>query len=202
MRVRLCFGGSLVAATMIAGLGGAAAALEERKDEQDKLKACERSLCALVTKKSPAEGDFKCALSKTWARDKIKEGSATGRVSWVFGDARCSVDLKVPRSIMVEALVSPEATLQVPEHTVTCEIERDKEITPVTLRFAPKLRFKDGKAVKVWVNLKQVDGPSTIKGLAMSVAKLEDGIGIFHKPLIKAINRQIAEKCPKVAAGG
>jgi hypothetical protein len=36
----------------------------------------------------------------------------------------------------------------------------------------------------------------------MSVAKLEDGIGIFHKPLIKAINRQIAEKCPKVAAGG
>ena len=62
--------------------------------------------------------------------------------------------------------------------------------------------FKDGKAFKAWVNLKDVEGPTTMKGLAFSVAKLEDGLGIFHKSMIKAINSQLFEKCPKVAAGG
>ena len=194
---------AVAAAVVGAGiLGGAALALEEAKDEKDKLKACEVSLCQVVTKKGPPSGDFTCQLSKTWAKDKIKEGSASGKVSWVFGDARCSVDLKLERAAMVGALGAGETTLQFPEHTVNCEIEREKELTPVKLKLAPKIVFKDGRAVTAWVNLKDVDGPSTMKGLAFTVAKLEDGLGIFHKSLIKAINHQITEKCPKVAAGG
>lgn len=177
-------------------------ALEEAKDEKDKLKACEVTLCSLVNTKAPNTGDFNCSLSKTWARDKIKEGSATGRMSWGFGDARCSVDLKVPRSQIVEALKSPQATLQVPEHWVTCEVEREtKDVAPVRLRLAPKISFKDGKAVTALVNLKEVDGPGAIRGLAYSVVKLEDSIGIFHKRMLKAINHQLHEKCPVAAVG-
>ncbi len=197
---RLAIGPAIVC--MFGGLGGSAVALEEGKDEKDKLKACEVNLCALVTKKAPADGDFACTLAKTWAKDKIKEGSASGKVSWTFGDARCTVDVKLPRSTVIEALKGSEATLQFPEHTVSCDIEREKELTPVKLKLAPKITFKNGKAVAAWVNLKEVDGPTTMKGIAFTVAKLEDGLGVFHKSLLKAINHQIVEKCPKVAAGG
>lgn len=178
-------------------------ALEEAKDEKDKIKACEVTLCSLVTKKAPNNGDFACALSKTWTRDKIKEGSASGRVSWGFGDARCSVDLKVPRAAIVAALQSPKGELQIPEHTVHCDVEQEKkDVKPVKLKLAPKLTFKDGKAVTALVNLKEVDGPGSIRGLAFTMAKLEDSLGIFHKSMLKAINKQLHEKCPAVAAGG
>ena len=134
-----------------------------------------------------------------------RKGSASGssKIAWVFGDARCTLELKLPRAAVVDALKNAESSLQFPDHTVVCEIENDKkEITPVKLTLAPTITFKDGRAVTALVNLKEVDGPSTMKGLAFSVAKLEDGLGIFHKGLIKAINQQLHDKCPKVAAGG
>ena len=133
---------------------------------------------------------------------EIKEGSATGKVSWGFGDARCSVDLKLPRTAAIGSLKAGDATLQFPEHVVTCEIEREKEVTLIKLKLAPKVVFKDGKAVTAWVNLKEVDGPTTMKGLAFTVAKLEDGVGVFHKSLIAVINHQLHDKCPKIASGG
>lgn len=202
MRSIAMLGAGLAVMAVLATGTGRALALEEAKDEKDKLKACEVSLCSLVTKKAPSAGDFTCSLSKTWSKDKVKEGAAAGKVSWGFGDARCSVDMKLPRAGMVDALKNAESTLQFPEHTVTCLIEREKDVTHVNLKLAPKIVFKNGKAVTAWVNLKDVEGPSTMRGLALSVAKLEDGLGIFHKSLIKAINHQLLEKCPKVAAGG
>ena len=179
-------------------LAGPAMALEEPKDEKDKLKACEATVCTLVNKKAPTDGDMTCQISKTWTKDKIKEGSASGKVSWSFGDARCTVELKLARAAVISALKDAEATLQFPEHTVACEIEREKEVTPVKLKLAPKVKFKNGKAVTAWVNLKEVEGPSTMKGLAFTVAKLEDGVGIFHKSLINALNHQLHDKCPKI----
>ncbi len=177
-----------------------AAALEEQKDEKAKIKACEASLCSLVVKRTPKDGAFACKLTKTWAKSAIKKGSASGRISWGFGDARCSVELKLSRAQMIAALATPAATLQFPEHVVSCDIEREGSVSPVKLRLAPKVEFKNGKATKAWVNLKHVEGPTALKGLAFTVAKLEDGIGIFHKPLIKALNKQLHEKCPTVAS--
>ena len=181
---------------------GGAAAFEERKNEKEQLKTCEVSLCNLVTRKAPSEGDLSCPLSRTWAKDHIKEGSASGKVSWSFGDARCSVDLKVSRATVIDALKAPDAMFHLPEHVVAGEVEREHDVTPVKLKLAPKLHFKDGRVVGAWINLREVEGPSTMKGLAFTVAKLEDKVGIFHKALLKAINHQLLEKCPKVSAGG
>lgn len=179
---------------------GSAQALEEPKDEKQALKACEKSLCEVVTKKGPDTGDLTCALSKTWAKAELKEGSSAGKLSWGFGDARCSVDLKLARATIVSAMKDPKSTLQFPDHTVTCEIEGDnKEVTKVTATLAPKAEFEDGKAKKAWVNLKEVTGPTVIKGLAFAAAKLEDNVGVFHSSLINSLNKMLHEKCPKVA---
>lgn len=180
-----------------------AVALEEPKGEKVALKACERRLCDLVVGQSHEPGgDFTCALSKTWAKTELKQGSSVGRLSWGFGDARCSVDLSLARAAIISAVKDPKATIQFPEHTVTCLIEGEKEPTNVTATLAPKAEFEGGRAKKIWVNLKRVEGSSVIGGLAVTAAKLQDSVGIFHKPLIKALNRMIHEKCPKVAAGG
>lgn len=179
---------------------GGAQALEEAKGEKEALKACEKSICELVTKKAPDAGDHTCALSKTWAKAELKEGSSAGKMSWGFGDARCTVELKLARASVIAALKDPKATLQFDDHTVNCEIEDDKkEVTKVTATLAPKAEFVDGKATKAWINLKDVTGSTVIKGLAFTAAKLEDNVGIFHSALIKSINHLLHEKCPRIA---
>ncbi|MEZ5817333.1 MAG: hypothetical protein R3D44_09645 [Hyphomicrobiaceae bacterium] len=179
-----------------------ALALEEPKGEKEALKACERRFCDLVVRKGPSKGDFTCGLSKTWAKAELKEGSSAGKISWGFGDARCSVDLKLARADIVSALNDSKATLHFPEHAVSCVIERDKGPSNVSATLAPKAELEGGRVKKVWVNLKKVEGPGAIKGLAYTAAKLEDKLGIFHRPLVKSINKFLHEKCPKVAAGG
>ncbi|MGD9805037.1 MAG: hypothetical protein AB7E81_22445 [Hyphomicrobiaceae bacterium] len=178
----------------------AALALDEPKGEKDALKVCERRLCELVTNKAPTAGDFACRLSKTWAKATLKEGSASGNVNWGFGDARCTVDVKLARATIVSAMGDAKATIQFPEHAVTCIIERDGSPTNVSAILAPKAKLENGRVKKVWVNLRKVEGPGVIKGLAMTVAKLEDKLGIFHRPLVKSINKLLHEKCPKVVA--
>lgn len=195
-------GSTTLAMAALLTFAGTAQALEEAKDEKDRLKACEASLCQLVKKKAPAGGDFACSLQKTWVKDKIAEGAAASNVSWTFGDARCKLEVKLPRGDAIAALGAGTQTLQFPEHVVQCEIEQDKVVTPVTVKLAPKITFKDGIAETAWVNLKEVEGPTAIKGLVTAVAKIQDGVGIFHKAMIKAINEQIGKKCDKVLAGG
>ena len=68
---------------------------------------------------------------------------------------------------------------------MNCVVERDQQLKPVIIKLAPKLEFKNGKADKVWINLKEIEGPDDIKGTVWTAAKLEDTLGIFHAPMIK-----------------
>lgn len=191
----------MLGAAMIFAVQASASALEEIKTEKSDLKACEKTLCDLVVKKSPADGDLKCALTKTWAKKDLKDGTAAAKLTWAFGDARCMVDLKLARTIVISAVKDPKATLEFPEHAVKCVIEGDKGPTNVTATLAPKAEFEGGKVKKIWVNLKSVDGSTIVKGLAFTAAKLEDKVGVFHSALIKSVNHMIEEKCPRVSAG-
>lgn len=178
----------------------AAVGLEEAKGEKEALKACERRLCELVTNRTPTKGDFTCRLSKTWAKSTLKQGASTSPMSWGFGDARCTVDVKLARATIVSAVSDQKATIEFPEHEVNCIIERDGGPSNVSAILAPKAKLEDGRVKKVWVNLKKVEGPGVIKGLAITAAKLEDKLGIFHRPLVKSINKLLHDKCPKVVA--
>lgn len=169
-------------------------ALEEAPGEKAALKACEKRLCTMVLDKKPDGGDLACGVQKTWARSTLAEGEKKG-VSWGFGDARCAVDLTLSRADLVAALTKPKHTVNIPAHQVKCVIEREGEIKPVTARLAPKLVFKDGKADKVWINLEDIDGPADVKSTLWAAAKLEDTLGIFHRPMIKSINKFLHKQC-------
>ncbi len=173
-----------------------ARALEEPPGEMPALKACEKRLCAMVLGKEPVGSDLACDVQKTWAKSSLEGGKSKG-VSWSFGDARCSVDLRLERKDIVAALTKPKHTVRVPAHEVNCILERDGEIKPIKARLAPKLTFKDGKADKVWINLESIEGPDDVKSTIWTAAQLEDKLGIFHRPMIKSINKFLTRQCAK-----
>jgi hypothetical protein len=131
----------------------------------------------------------------------MKEGSAN-KIRWGFGAAKCEVDLKVPREMIVGALSAAEIKVTLPDHTVDCDVEREGSVDKARVTLAPIIEFKDGKAKKIWVNVTDIKAPGVIKGVVWSAAQLEDSVGIFHRRMIKAVNKFISEQCPKVVAGG
>ncbi len=174
----------------------AAAALEEEKGEVAAIKECDRRLCTILLEKSPQGPDLKCALTKTWPRSKIKEAD-NQQISWGFGDARCSVDLDLSRATLVTAMTADHITIRAPRHTANCVVEQEGKPEKVTAVLAPKIEFRNGRAEKVWVRLKSVDGPTSISLTVQAAAQLADNLGVFHGRMIKGINRYIERHCPK-----
>ncbi len=176
-------------------------ALEQQTNEKEVLKACERRLCDILVNKVATGDDLACPLAKTWAQEKIKSGVEKRRLSWAFGDARCSVDLSAKRDLILGAVTKPEHALELPPHQVKCEVERDSEVTPINITLAPKVTFKNGKAEKAWLNVTAIEGPAVVKGAIWTVAQIEDSVGLFHSEMISEINDLIEKKCPKTVAG-
>jgi len=203
-RVGFCAGFSaavLVGYAAVAMLGvEPTQALEQAANEREVIKTCERRLCEIVVKKDPAGDDLVCPLSKTWLGAKIKEDVEKRRLTWTFGDARCSVDLNAKRDLILGAVTKPEHALEFSPHEVKCEIENGTEITPIQVTLAPKITFKNGKAEKAWINVKSIEGPAIVKGAIWTAAQIEDSFGLFQSNIIEELADLLGKKCPKVIA--
>jgi hypothetical protein len=181
----------------VAGLGASGvSALEEGKDEKEKLEACEREICGILVKRE-AGSDLQCSMQKTWAGSKIKEGVEERKMKWSLGDVRCSVKLEAKRQEILDALSKPAFEWKLPAHKVQCEVEREKEVIPVSVALSPKIQFKDGKAARVWLGVGDIEGPAVVKGAIWTAAQLEDYFGVVHSELVKEINRFVYERCPR-----
>lgn len=188
------------AALSVSLLATPALALEERPNEEEDLKTCEKNLCAIILSKDTAGADLSCAISKTWSKDKIEKGANTkSGLSWGFGDARCSLDLTAKRDNIVSSLTKPEHKLEMQSHHVKCEIEQGekREVTTIDVDLAPRVTFKDGKATKAELNITKVEAPAVIKAVITGADWIEKNLGLFHGEMIEEINKFIAKKCPK-----
>ena len=179
-----------------------AEALIPDKDEKQRLKVCERQICEIIVGKKTAGSPLNCDLKKTWSKKTLKKGGKKSRVSWLFGDAQCRTDITMNRAEIIAALTQRKYKMWLTRQTINCKIVRSDKIHPLTIIASPKIKFKKGKARKVWLNVKKISGPKDIKGLIWTVANLEDSIGIFHRPIIKQINKFIRIKCPKIVRKG
>jgi hypothetical protein len=185
-----------IAGLAVAGVAsGAVWALEEQRGEEAAIKACDQRLCSILVHKSAKGDDLKCTLTKTWAKAKIKEADSA-KLTWGYGDARCSVDLNLSRATLVSAMTGERTKVLVPTHTANCVVEHDAKLEKVTAVLAPKIYFKNGKADKVWVNLKRVEGPASIRLTLYTAAQLADTFGLFHRQMIRSMNKYIERHCP------
>lgn len=179
----------------------ASVALDVLPNERDGRKACERSFCEIAVKREPGD-PLTCEMVKTWDRNKIKKGGETGKLSWGFGDARCSMKIALPRDLLLPALKDATNKLEVPEQTVECLIEgTDGKPRTLTAKAAPRIEFEGGKAKKLWLNVGTIEGESILTNFVWAGAKLFDGVGIMHGAAIDEINRFIHDECPAVVAG-
>lgn len=179
---------------VLAATTASAHTLEVPSGEEDAIKACEKKICTMILGKEPTGDDLTCDLQKTWAQSSLDGGKSKG-MSWGFGDARCNVDVALSRADIIAALTQRKHTVRVPAHDVSCVVVREGEERPVAMTVAPKLRFKDGKADKVWINLEKIEGPADVRATVWTAAQLEDTLGVFHRPLIRSINRFIHRRC-------
>lgn len=189
------------AAVLLAVAPGTAFALDELKHEKKNISVCERQLCTMLVKKEAKGANLRCDLTKTWGEKTIK-GAESNTLSWGFGDARCTVKLDVSRADIVQAVTAKDWKFHLPEQQIHCLVEEDGKPKEVTVRVSPKIQFKDGKAEKIWINLKEANGPGAVTGLIKFAAKLSDTVGLFHGQMIKAVNGFIYKGCPKVLAQG
>lgn len=193
--IRVCAALTLALA-ISGGMVVGAGALEEGKDEKAQLEACERDLCTILVKREGG-GDLQCSMQKTWAGSKIKQGVEEKKLSWSLGDVRCGVKLEAKRQDMLDALSKPQFEWKLPAHKVQCEVEREKEIVPVSVALTPRILFKDGKAATVWLGIGEIQAPAVVKGAIWTAAQLEDTFGVVHSDLVREINKFVHERCAK-----
>jgi len=185
----------LLAVAGVLTMAPLARALDEGNGEQAAIADCDKRLCSILLQKNPKGGDLRCAITKTWAKSKIKEADSA-KVSWGFGDARCTIDLNLSRERLIAVMDEGKGTFRFAPHTANCLVEQDGKLHKVTAVLAPKIVFRNGRAYQIWVNLKSVDGPSSITFTVQTAAQLADGLGLFHRQMIKGINRYIERHCP------
>jgi hypothetical protein len=173
----------------------AATALDEQPGEEAAIQECDKRLCAILLEKDRQGPDLKCRLTKTWARSQIKEAESQ-RLSWGFGDARCTVEINLSRDRLVAVMTGERTAFHVTRHTAHCVVEQDGRLEKVKAVLSPKIEFKNGKADKVWVRLKSVEGPSSVTYVVETAAQLADTFGLFHRQMLKGINRYIERHCP------
>ena len=188
---------AIVGPLLTAALAASAAhALDEQAGEAQAIRACDERLCRMLVQKDPTGEDLKCRLSKTWAKSTIKEADQRD-LKWSFGDARCTVEINISRAAIVSALNGgKESKFWAPPHTANCVVEQDGQVKPVKATLAPKIVFKHGKAEKIWINLMSVDGPTNIQTTLATAAQLNDSVGLFHRAMLKSVNRFIYKHCP------
>lgn len=184
----------------LVGLSTSSVALEETDKEREALKACEKQICEIFVKKEASGSDFACRLTKTWNKAKIQEGIEKKKLTWGFGSAQCVAEVAVKRSQIVEAMSKPSHTIELEPQTVKCQVEREKDTLDVNVTMQPRFQFKDGKAEKAWLNVKNIEAPVVIRGAIWTVAQAEEYFGLFHSEMISEINEFIGQKCPKAVA--
>lgn len=174
----------------------AATALEVLPDEKASREACEQRFCEIVLEGKVNGPPLACDMTKTWDRVKIKKNGEKNALSWGFGDARCKVALNIPRDKIVPALNEEQHTFKFERQTIDCKVEgSDDKLSTLEVDAAPKIKFKNGRAYKVWMNIEDVRGDSGLKTLIWTASKLADNVGLFHSATVKEINKFIHKTC-------
>lgn len=185
-------------ALMLALLGAspAALALDVLPDEKASREDCEKRFCQIVNDGKENGPPLACNMTKTWDRVKIQKNGEKNALSWGFGDARCNVVLKIPRDKIVPAFTEEKHIFQFERQTIECKVEgSDNKLNTLEVDTAPKIKFKNGRAHKVWINIEDVRGDSGLKSLIWTASKLADNVGLFHSATIKEINKFIYKTC-------
>lgn len=170
----------------------------EEKKEKEMRRACKVALCTAFHVRKPPAGEITCNVMKSWRKEQIVKMIGRGGITWPYGAARCQTDLKFNRETLIKAVSEPEYEAQFDRHDIKCEIERATDKYEMKVEIAPKVTFKDGRAVKATMNWGKIDAPTLAKGALWSATAADNSLGVLQKTVVEDINDFIGAKCLEV----
>jgi hypothetical protein len=168
---------------------------EEEKAERATRRQCAVALCSTLHNHKPDAGDVTCSVQKTWRKDILVKIMERGKVTWPWGYARCSTNLKFDRAELVKSMTLPEFEAKFDRHDISCELEGTTEKYEVKLQILPKVTFKEGKAVKASLNWGKIEAPKLAKTALWSATVADNSFGVLQGIVVEDINEFIQTKC-------
>ncbi|MEL6373170.1 MAG: hypothetical protein AAFR04_04325 [Pseudomonadota bacterium] len=170
--------------------------------EREGRKACKIAICDAYHNHQPGP-DVKCAVLKSWRKEQIQKKIAKGRVSWPWGGVRCTTNINIERSFLIDARLKPQFEGQLKKHTVDCELARggDKKPYKIQITIAPKVTFEGGKAVKAKIGWGKITAPLLAKGALWTATAADNTLNVLQKSVVEDINVFFGPKCTEVADG-
>ena len=171
---------------------------EEEKKEREVRRKCAASLCSTLHNKKPADGQVACDIQKTWRKEALTKILSRGKVSWPWGDTRCTSELKFDRAMLIKAMQDADFEAQFDTYDIRCQIDNAKDKYDVTAQVRPKVTFKQGKAVKANLNWGKLEAPTLAKSALWSITAADNTFGLLQSIAVEDINEFISTKCLEV----
>jgi hypothetical protein len=168
---------------------------EEEQKEREARRVCYAALCSTFHSHQPDTGDLTCNVQKTWRKEALVKLMSRGKVTWPWGYARCTTDLKIDRATLIKSMTLPEFEAQFDKHDIRCELEGEKEKYEIKLQIQPKVTFKDGKAVKASLNWGKIEAPKLAKSALWSATAADNSFGVLQSIVVEDINDFIQARC-------
>jgi hypothetical protein len=107
----------------------------------------------------------------------------------VLKDARCTVAIRIERSLVTRALDEPDYVFVAPPQPVSCDVTahiRQVSTFPITGTFAPRVVFKGGEAVEATAGLDNVTGVTRV--ISWPVVAYVNRSGMVRDGMLKVVN--------------
>ena len=171
---------------------------EEEKRERETRTACAAAVCSTLHNHTPDSGQVSCAITKTWRKEVLDKFMLQAKLTWPWGSARCSADLKLDRALLAKALGDAEVEVRLDPHDIICELESEAEKYDIKVQIAPKVTFKQGKATKASLNWGKIIAPTLAKSVLWSATAADNTFGILQTTVVEDVNRFIETRCMEV----
>jgi hypothetical protein len=172
----------------------------EEKAEREARKGCKIALCAAFHARKPGD-DLSCSVLKTWRKEQLSKMVEKAKVSWPWGNIKCTSDIKLKRDNLIKAMTEAKFEAKFESQFVRCEVARDKEApAEIKFDFAPKVTFENGKAVKAALNWGKIEAPTLIKGAMWTATATDNTFNVLQSTVVEDINDFIGAKCDEVKA--
>jgi len=168
---------------------------EAEKRERDLRTACAIAICSTLHTHKPETGQVSCPITKTWRKEVLTKIMSQAKLTWPWGSARCTTDLKLDRAVLVKAMTEAEVEVRLDTHDMTCELEGEAEKYDIKLQVSPKVTFKQGKATKASLNWGKIVAPTLAKSALWSATAADNVFGILQNTLVEDVNRFLETRC-------
>jgi hypothetical protein len=101
-------------------------------------------------------------------------------------DASCLVDIRIERRLVLDALAAEDHVFDAPPQPMRCEIATRDGIVPITGYFAPRVVFREGRAIEATPGLDNVEGVPVY--LAWPVVQYVNRSGTIRDNMLAIIN--------------